>query len=99
MFPLTLLPSLLLSKKLYELNLAEQKAISGNIRFLQETFDFLIVLKAYCLEKLFARKNRAHLDALEAASLRKDARDRLLQSFAAASGYVANRSFSRSRHT
>ena len=31
LFPLTLLPSLLLSKKLYELNLAEQKAISGNI--------------------------------------------------------------------
>ena len=90
LFPLTLLPSLLLSKKLYELNLAEQKAISGNIRFLQETFDFLIVLKAYCLEKLFARKNRAHLDALEAASLRKDARDRLLQSFARCIGYVAN---------
>lgn len=35
-------------------------------------------------------KTRAHLDALEAASLRKDARDRLLQSFARCIGYVAN---------
>lgn len=90
LFPLTLLPSLLLSKKLYALHLEEQRAAGAGIRFLQETMDFLIVLKSCCMEGLFARKNRARLDALEKASLRRDARDRLIQSFARCIGYAAN---------
>ena len=90
LFPLTLLPSLLLSKKLYALHLDEQRAAGAGIRFLQETMDFLIVLKSCCMEGLFARKNRARLDALEKASLRRDARDRLIQSFARCIGYAAN---------
>ena len=39
LFPLTLLPSLLLSKKLYALHLEEQRAAGAGIRFLQETMD------------------------------------------------------------
>lgn len=90
LFPLTLLPSLLLSKKLYALHLEEQQAAGAGIRFLRETMDFLIVLKSCCMEGLFACKNRACLDALEKASLRRDARDRLIQSFARCIGYAAN---------
>ena len=69
---------LVVSKKLYALHLDEQRAAGAGIRFLQETMDFLIVLKSCCMEGLFARKNRARLDALEKASLRRDARDRLI---------------------
>ncbi|MFQ9799637.1 MAG: ABC transporter transmembrane domain-containing protein [Clostridia bacterium] len=60
LFPLTLLPSLILSKKMYNLNLDEQKAVGTNINFIKETLNFVIILKSYCLENIFI-KNRDHL--------------------------------------
>ncbi len=90
LFPLTLLPSLFLSKKMYDFNIEEQKAVGNNINFIKETLGFLIVLKSYCLEKIFIRKNRAHLDELESARLKKAKRDRLIQSFGRCIGYIAN---------
>ena len=90
LFPLTLLPSLILSKKMYNLNLDEQKAVGTNINFIKETLNFIIILKSYCLENIFIKKNRDHLDELEVARLKKAKRDRLIQSFSRCIGYIAN---------
>ena len=46
LFPLTLLPSLILSKTMYNLNLDEQKAVGTNINFIKETLNFIIILKS-----------------------------------------------------
>ena len=90
LFPLTLLPSLFLSKKIYDLNLDEQRAVGTNINFIKETLSFIIMLKSYCFENIFIKKNRDHLDELEKARLKKIKRDRLIQSFSRCIGYIAN---------
>lgn len=90
LFPLTLLPSLFLSKKMYKLNLDEQKSVDLNTNFIKETLSFIIILKSFCLEHLFISKNKKILKDLEIAKLKKQKRDRLIQSFSRCIGYIAN---------
>lgn len=90
LYPFILLPSLLLSKKMYHLNISEKEAIASNTNFIKETLSFMIVLKSFCLEKLFIKRNRSQLKQLEEAKREKQKRDRLIQALARCAGSLVN---------
>ncbi len=90
MYLLILLPSLLLSKKLYGLNMREKEAVANNTGFIKETLSFLVVLKSFCMEGLFTDKNRKQLKEMEEAKREKQKRDRLIQALARCIGSLVN---------
>ncbi len=90
LYPMILLPSLLLSKKMYNLNICEKEAIADNTNFIKETLSFMVVLKSFCLEKNFIKQNHSQLSKLEEAKRKKQKRDRLIQALARSAGSLVN---------
>ncbi len=90
LYPVILLPSLLLSKKMYGLNIREKEAVANNTDFIKDTLSFMVVLKSFCLEKVFIKKNRSQLKQLEEAKCEKQKRNRLIQSLARSAGSLVN---------
>lgn len=90
LYPVILLPSLLLSQRMYNLNICEKEAVADNTNFIKETLSFLVVLKSFCLEKKFITKNDVKLNRLEEAKRKKQKRERLIQALARSVGSFVN---------
>ncbi len=90
MMPLVMLPSLLLSKKLHSMQADEKAAMAKASGFLQEMLDFVLVIKAYCLEGLFSVKSRTRLCDVERTRRRRQLREQMVQTFGRCLGHVIN---------
>lgn len=88
--PLTMLPSLFLSKKLCSLNTAEREAAGKTTGFLGSTLNFVLVLKSFCLEKVFIAKNRRILSDAEKASMSRTLREQIIQTLGRCIGNITN---------
>jgi ABC-type multidrug transport system fused ATPase/permease subunit len=87
--PLILGLGMLFSSRLYPLNVAEKEGLGTLNGFLSDTMNFMIVIKTYCLETLFAQRNRESLDRLIAVKKRVARRDGALTAFNTSMGHVA----------
>lgn len=90
LYPLVMLPSLLLSGKMYELNLKEKEASADCTHFFRESLSFMVVLKSFGMEKFFIRKNQDHLKALERAKRKREKRERLIKALPRCAGSFIN---------
>lgn len=88
--PLAMLPSLILSKKLYGLNMAERETAGKAMGFLDSTLSFMLVVKSFCLEKVFLARNRRLLSAAEKARMNKTLREQVIQTFGRCLGNIMN---------
>ncbi len=67
----------------------EEKAASGKLSaLLNDTASFMIVVKTFCLERLFSRKNRRALDRVIAARDRVARRERVVMALNTSLGHV-----------
>jgi ABC-type multidrug transport system fused ATPase/permease subunit len=87
--PLILGLGMLFSSHLYQLNLEEKERLGNLNGFLSDTMNFMIVIKTYCLETLFAQRNRQSLDRLVAVKKRVARRDGTLTGFNTSMGHLA----------
>lgn len=60
--PIILALGMLFSANLYQLNVSEKEGQGKINAFLNDALSFMIVIKSFCLEKIFAKKNKAILD-------------------------------------
>jgi ABC-type multidrug transport system fused ATPase/permease subunit len=88
--PIVVLPSLLLSNKLYALNAAERETAGKTTGFINNVLDFMLVVKSFCLESLFSIKNRNLLNTAERARLRRQLREQVIESFGRCLGHIIN---------
>ena len=88
--PLAMLPSLLLSKKLYGLNMAERETAGKTTNFFNSTLSFMLVVKSFCLEKIFIIKNRNLLSDAQKAHMNKMLREQMIQTVGRCLGNIMN---------
>ncbi len=87
--PLILGLGMLFSTNLYRLNVQEKEGLGKLNGFLSDTMNFMIVIKTYCLESVFAQRNRDNLDHVIAIKKRLARRDGTVTAFNTSMGHLA----------
>lgn len=90
LIPLVMLPSLLLSRGLHAMNFAEKQAMGKAAGFLQDALDFILVVKSFCLEERFLRKNESLLEGIRHARLRRQLREQVIAAVGRCLGHISN---------
>jgi ABC-type multidrug transport system fused ATPase/permease subunit len=87
--PLILGLGMVFSADLYQFNLQEKAGLGKLNGFLSDTMNFMIVIKTYCLEGLFAQRNRDNLDHVVAIRKRVARRNGAVTAFNTSMGHLA----------
>lgn len=90
LIPLAAVPEMMIAKKLGSYHAEEKKAYAGVLSLFTGTLELILVIKSFCLEELFGKKNREELAAYKKARMKRILREQMVDNYSRFYGHFVN---------